>query len=89
MLVEDNVGDWPCCEPSHGGMLTFAVADDAAGFEPVPTDRGSSLINMRDRLTVVGGELDVRSRPGTARSSAARFRSAEAERLFRNFTRFE
>jgi len=45
-------------------MLTLAVADDAAVFEPVPTDRGSSLINMPDRLTVVGGELDVRSRPG-------------------------
>jgi len=45
-------------------MLTLAVADDAAVFEPVPTDRGSGLINMPDRLTVVGGELDVRSRPG-------------------------
>jgi signal transduction histidine kinase len=46
-------------------MLTFAVADDGAGFELARTDRGSGLINMRDRLTVVGGELDVRSRPGT------------------------
>jgi signal transduction histidine kinase len=50
---------------SQGGMLTFAVADDGAGFELARTDRGSGLINMRDRLTVVGGELDVRSRPGT------------------------
>jgi signal transduction histidine kinase len=46
-------------------MLTFAVADDGAGFEPARTGRGNGLINMRDRLTVVGGKLDVRSRPGT------------------------
>jgi len=50
---------------SHDGMLTFAVADDGAGFEPARTGRGNGLINMRDRLTVVGGELDVRSHPGT------------------------
>jgi signal transduction histidine kinase len=47
----------------RGGRLTFSVADDGAGFDHAVTDAGQGLINMRDRLGAVGGELTVTSAP--------------------------
>jgi signal transduction histidine kinase len=47
------------------GALRFEVRDDGAGFDGSPSV-GAGLTNMRDRLTAVGGELDIRStRAGT------------------------
>jgi signal transduction histidine kinase len=46
------------------GHLTFAVQDDGVGFDPGVTSFGSGLQNMADRLTALGGELKIRSRPG-------------------------
>lgn len=45
-------------------LLSFAVVDSGPGFDPQTAERGSGLRNMEDRLAVVGGRLDVRSRPG-------------------------
>jgi signal transduction histidine kinase len=45
------------------GVLRFAVEDDGAGFDP-STARGSGLVNMRDRVEAVGGDLTIRSSPG-------------------------
>jgi signal transduction histidine kinase len=46
------------------GHLTFAVHDDGRGFDPASTPKGSGLTNIADRLAALGGEVDVRSRPG-------------------------
>ncbi len=47
-----------------GGALTFAVSDDGAGYDSARTPMGSGLRNMADRLTALGGRLEVRSAPG-------------------------
>jgi signal transduction histidine kinase len=46
------------------GALSFAVADDGAGFSERSVEPGSGLRNMRERLAEVGGELAVESVPG-------------------------
>jgi signal transduction histidine kinase len=45
------------------GALTFAVSDDGAGYDSARTPMGSGLRNMADRLTALGGRLEVRSAP--------------------------
>jgi signal transduction histidine kinase len=45
--------------------LTFAVADDGAGFDPAGTaGRGHGFVNMGDRLGAIGGTVEVDSAPG-------------------------
>jgi signal transduction histidine kinase len=49
---------------NQNGGLRFEVRDDGPGFlveEAVP---GDGLMNMRDRMAAVGGELDICSSPG-------------------------
>jgi signal transduction histidine kinase len=57
---------------ASNGHLTFAVADDGAGFDPSETPRGTGLTNMRDRVEALGGAIEVSSRPraGTAISGS-------------------
>ena len=47
-----------------GEALVFAVADDGEGFDLALAPRGAGQTNMADRLAALGGELEVRSRPG-------------------------
>ena len=51
-------------ELSDNGTLRVEVRDDGAGFDVAPVDHGSGLVNMRDRLSAVGGELATESSPG-------------------------
>ena len=44
--------------------LDFEVRDDGPGFDDSKAKAGAGFINMRDRLAVVGGRLEVQSRPG-------------------------
>jgi signal transduction histidine kinase len=44
--------------------LRFTVADDGPGFDTSATAPGAGLVNMRDRVAVAGGDLEVRSRVG-------------------------
>jgi signal transduction histidine kinase len=46
------------------GTLTFSVADDGAGFDAARTPLGAGLRNMSDRLSALGGRLEVTSAPG-------------------------
>jgi signal transduction histidine kinase len=46
------------------GTLTFSVADDGAGFDAARTPLGAGLRNMSDRLSALGGHLEVTSAPG-------------------------
>jgi signal transduction histidine kinase len=46
------------------GHLVFAVRDDGRGFDPSATPHGSGLVNIADRLAALGGEVEIRSKPG-------------------------
>jgi signal transduction histidine kinase len=45
--------------------LTFEVEDNGVGFNPEARGYGTGLQGMADRLAALGGELEVRSTPGT------------------------
>jgi hypothetical protein len=47
-----------------GGVLTFDVNDDGAGFDTSATSYGTGLQGMTDRLGALGGDLTVTSTPG-------------------------
>jgi signal transduction histidine kinase len=51
-------------ELSDRGTLRLEVRDDGAGFDIDHVVDGLGLVNMRDRLTAVGGELVIVSSPG-------------------------
>ena len=44
--------------------LLFEVEDDGHGFDAAATGYGTGVQGMVDRLSALGGELDVRSTPG-------------------------
>ncbi|MDP9069840.1 MAG: hypothetical protein M3N68_00850 [Actinomycetota bacterium] len=46
------------------GALVLVVEVDGHGFEPGSAGREAGMRNMSDRLEVLGGSLEVRSRPG-------------------------
>lgn len=50
---------------ASNGALTFSVADDGRGFDPRTTKMGAGLQNMADRLSALGGGLEVESTPGS------------------------
>ena len=54
------------------GSLTFEVSDDGIGFDPAAASRGSGLQGIADRLAALGGELDIRSAPGSGATVAGR-----------------
>jgi signal transduction histidine kinase len=43
--------------------LHFVISDDGRGIDPVRARSGSGLQNMRDRVEVLGGRLEIRSTP--------------------------
>jgi signal transduction histidine kinase len=46
------------------GSLRFEVTDDGCGFQPGELRDSKGLVNMRDRITALGGTLQVRSTAG-------------------------
>jgi signal transduction histidine kinase len=44
--------------------LRFEIRDDGAGFDPGVARRGAGLTNMRDRISAVGGDLELSAAPG-------------------------
>jgi signal transduction histidine kinase len=46
-------------------FLSFSVRDDGEGFDPGVMRPGYGLINLRDRLSALGGDAMVTSSPGT------------------------
>ncbi len=46
------------------GRLCFTIADDGKGFDPARVRASSGFQNMRDRVEVLGGTLQVESSPG-------------------------
>ncbi len=54
-------------ERLEGRMLKITVSDDGAGFDPVSRKfarEGFGLFSIRERLSLVGGRLEIHSRPG-------------------------
>jgi signal transduction histidine kinase len=49
---------------NRNGGLRFEVRDDGRGFEVGDVPPGDGLMNMRDRMAAVGGELEIRSSAG-------------------------
>ncbi|MDQ3384761.1 MAG: sensor histidine kinase [Actinomycetota bacterium] len=45
--------------------LRLTVDDDGNGFDPLAVRRGYGLRSMRERAGAIGGELEIRSRPGS------------------------
>jgi signal transduction histidine kinase len=52
------------------GLLSFEVSDDGGGFDPTATRYGTGLQGIADRLSALGGSLDVRSAPGAGTTIA-------------------
>ena len=46
------------------GEVTITVHDDGSGFDPSQRGDGFGLLGMRERVSLVGGELRVESEPG-------------------------
>jgi len=49
----------------RGRTLIFEVTDDGQGYEPADGSTGMGLQNMADRIGALGGELTIRSVPGS------------------------
>lgn len=71
----------------QGDRLTLSVRDDGRGFDPeaawARAARGEALglVGMRERASLVGGELEVRSRPGGGSEVRVVLPAATAARL--------
>jgi signal transduction histidine kinase len=63
-----------CRSWKTGDGIQLKVIDDGMGFDPEEAAKGDGLglIQMRERLTLVNGELLVESRPGTGTTVIAR-----------------
>jgi signal transduction histidine kinase len=55
---------------SHG-VAAVTVTDDGIGFDPTADSSGFGLAGLRDRLTLVGGNLSVASTPGSGSTIVA------------------
>jgi len=51
------------CFESQPGQLVFSVSDNGRGLNPDRVRSGSGMQNMRDRIEVLGGNLQVESSP--------------------------
>jgi len=60
------------CLVADAGTLTFDVSDDGAGFDMATAKKGAGLINMRDRMDALGGDVEVISHPGAGTRVAGR-----------------
>lgn len=49
---------------SDGSFLRMEISDNGKGFDPTKPSQGLGLASMRERLSIVGGNLQIRSIPG-------------------------
>lgn len=48
----------------HNGRVQLTVEDNGAGFDPAQSKPGMGLNNIRNRIEVFNGEMEIRSAPG-------------------------
>lgn len=60
------------------GSLQVTVADNGKGFDP-KTEKGLGLLGMRERVSRLGGTLEVRSQPGAGAQLAVRLPLCQQE----------
>jgi len=53
-----------------GGRIEIAIRDDGAGFDPAAST-GRGLTGMRERIELLGGQIDVSSEPGAGTQISA------------------
>jgi signal transduction histidine kinase len=58
------------------GSLQLVISDDGSGFDPAQAV-GAGLVNLAERLTALGGRLDVASRPGGGTTITAQLSIAD------------
>jgi signal transduction histidine kinase len=59
-----NAGSIEVTLTERGRDLAFEVADDGVGFDRAAIGDGTGLGGMRDRLAVLGGDVELTSQPG-------------------------
>lgn len=57
---------------AHNGGVELRVADDGAGFRPSGGHRGLGLDGMAERARLLGGQLEIDSRPGAGTTVSLR-----------------
>lgn len=62
------------------GVLRVLVADEGRGFDPDVRSDGFGLVAMRERVTLAGGALEVRSAPGEGTTIAAELPAIHREK---------
>jgi signal transduction histidine kinase len=60
--------------------IEVSIEDDGVGFDPETIDRGFGLVGMRERVSMVGGEMEIRSSPGQGATVTARLPTRPAPR---------
>jgi len=53
-------------------QVQITVKDDGRGFDPDAVGEGRGLLGMRERIELLGGEIEVRSSPDRGTEIAAR-----------------
>ncbi|HJP65486.1 MAG TPA: sensor histidine kinase, partial [Actinomycetota bacterium] len=61
------------------GYLAFTITDDGAGFDTTTTSYGTGLQGMADRLSALGGDMEIRSQPGHGTTIIGRVRVRPVE----------
>ncbi len=56
----------------EGGYLSLTVQDNGVGFDPQQQSDGIGMIGLRERMTLIGGDLFVKSAPGRGTVVTAR-----------------
>lgn len=56
---------------TEAGTASISISDDGVGFDPDAIDKGLGLIAMLERLELLGGALQIRSRPGSGTTISA------------------
>jgi signal transduction histidine kinase len=55
----------------HDGRITLRVEDDGSGFDTGQNSGGFGLIGMHDRASLIGGQLELTSAPGSGTTVTA------------------
>ncbi|MGN6816104.1 MAG: GAF domain-containing sensor histidine kinase, partial [Solirubrobacterales bacterium] len=61
------------------GEIEIVIRDDGSGFDPTATTGGRGLAGMRERIELLGGEIEVSSEPGRGTEIVARVPLQERE----------